>query len=75
MGKLDALFIDSFHDSLDEAVREAHRRKAGGETTITTVVETPYGGWRVRSIPAEFAVDLMADSLPTGTTTSRRVYG
>lgn len=75
MGKLDALFLDTFHEDLDEAIKEAHRRKSGSEVTITSVEASPYGGWRVRSIPAEFAVDLMSDSLSFNNSFTRRVYG
>lgn len=75
MGKLDALFLDTFHEDIDEAITEAHRRKSGSEVTITSVEPSPYGGWRVRSIPAEFAVDLMSDSLSFNNSFTRRVYG
>ena len=74
MGNIDALYRDSYHDSLDDAVREAHSRKAAGEPIITKVEESPYGGWRVRSISAEFAIDFMADSAPVRTSSSRKAY-
>lgn len=75
MGKVDALFMDSFHDSMEEAVKEAHIRKLAGEPSITTVEPSPYGGWRVRSVSADFAVDMMADTFALGTSLNRRVYG
>jgi hypothetical protein len=74
MGNIDALYRDSYHDSLDDALREAHNRKVGEESVLTKVEESPYGGWRVRSISAEFALDLMADSSAMQSASPRKAY-
>lgn len=57
------MFADTFHDSLTDAIAEVQRRRkdAEAEQLITRIVESPYGGFRVRSIPAEFIIDQMAD--------------
>jgi len=56
---------DAYFDDLKEAIEEArHRRARHTEGVITRVQRSPYGGYRVRSMPAEFVVDLMADGIP-----------
>jgi hypothetical protein len=58
-----AMFADTFYRSLREAMAETQRRRseAQSEQLITRVEQSPYGGYRVRSIPAEFVLDHMAD--------------
>ena len=75
MNKVDALFVDSFHDSEEDAIKEAHSRKLSNQPSITTVGPSSYGGRVVRSIPAEFAIDLIADSVLFGTNHNKRAYG
>jgi hypothetical protein len=62
----DTLFTDAYHSSIDDALRDAHRRKQGVEPAIVTVEPSPYGGWRVRCLPADFAVDMMAEAMSFG---------
>lgn len=56
---------DAYFDDLKDALDEARERRAShrGEGMITRVDESPYGGYRVHSIPADFIVDLMADGV------------
>jgi len=77
MGARETPFADTFHDSMEDAFRDAQVRKMGAEPVIVTVEPSPYGGWRVRSLPAEFAVDMMSDTIAFGGTSvglGRRVY-
>jgi hypothetical protein len=57
------MFADTFHERLLEAMNEASRRRADpeGKGFVTRVERSPYGGYRVRSLPAEFYVDQIAD--------------
>ena len=57
------MFADSFHPNLSSAIAEMQRRRkeADTEQLITRIEESPYGGFRVRSVPAEFVVDHLAD--------------
>jgi hypothetical protein len=57
------MFADTFHDHLADAMKEANRRRAepGARDLVTRVDESPYGGYRVRSMPADFYVDQIAD--------------
>lgn len=55
---------DAFCDTLDEAAEEVGRRKRDtteAESVVTTFEESPYGGYRVYSIPAELVVDQLLD--------------
>ena len=56
---------DAYFDDLKDALDEAHERRAIYKTegVITHVQESPYGGYRVRSIPADFIIDLMVDGV------------
>jgi hypothetical protein len=62
MGNIEALFADTVHESMDEAIREAQARKNCSEPVLVSIDPSPYGGWRVRSIPAEIAIDLMIET-------------
>ncbi len=57
------MFADTFHKTLSAAMAEVKRRRAQGraELLITRIEESPYGGFRVRSFPAEFMIDDLAD--------------
>jgi hypothetical protein len=69
------MFSDSFHDTMEEALEEVARRRADsqGKELVTRVERSPYGGFRVRSMPAEYYVDLLADGpVPAGTGNNRR---
>jgi hypothetical protein len=57
------MFADSYFDRYADAMQEsAHRRaNANAGDLVTKVEESPYGGFRVRSVPADFYVDQIAD--------------
>jgi hypothetical protein len=57
------MFADTFHDHLADAMKEAARRRAdpAARELVTRVDDSPYGGYRVRSVPADFYVDQIAD--------------
>lgn len=57
------MFADSFHDKLADAMNEATRRRTdpAARDLVTKPEESPYGGYRVRSMPADFYVDQIAD--------------
>jgi hypothetical protein len=69
------MFSDSFHTRLADAMKEASRRRADPKARdlITRVEESPYGGYRVRSMPADFYVDQIADG-PGMFSGSRRLW-
>ncbi len=54
---------DTFHKTLGEAMEEMGRRRASldGGSYITKVEPSPYGGFRVRSLPAELYVDQLIE--------------
>ena len=65
------MFADTFQDRLADARVEADRRRAdkNGYDLVTKVETSPYGGYRVRSMPADYYVDRIADDpgiLPAG---------
>jgi hypothetical protein len=57
------MFADSFCDTLTAAMAEVDRRRSQnrGEQMITRIEDSPYGGFRVRSFPAEFIVDSVSE--------------
>ena len=57
------MFADSFHERFAEAMAEAARRRAApqADELVTRVERSPYGGFRVRSVPADFFVDQLVD--------------
>lgn len=62
------MFPDSFHKTMEEALEEVERRRADpqGHELVTRISRSPYGGFRVRSMPADYYVDILADGpIPT----------
>lgn len=59
---------DVFCGTLGEAMAEIGRRKRGANADgmITRFEESPYGGYRVYSVPADFAVDELVDPIYPG---------
>jgi hypothetical protein len=57
------MFPDSFHKTMQEAMEEVARRRADpqGKEIVTRIQSSPYGGFRVRSLPADLYVDMLAD--------------
>jgi hypothetical protein len=57
------MFADTFHKTKQEAMDEVARRRADpqGKELVTRVERSPYGGYRVRSMPADYYVDMLAD--------------
>ena len=69
------MFPDSFHDNIADALEEVAKRRADpeGKNLITRVEPSGYGGFKVRSIPAEFYIDLLADGpMPISANVTRR---
>lgn len=71
-----SLAQDSHCDTIDEVFEEIRRRKSapGAEGVITRFEESPYGGYRVYSVDAEFFVDELVDPIQPRVPTSRTVY-
>lgn len=72
---------DVYCDTIDEVFEEIRRRKSspGAEGAITRFEESPYGGYRVYSVDAEFLVDELADPVQprvpaSGFASRRTVY-
>jgi hypothetical protein len=58
------MFSDTFHDTLAAAMDEVARRRGDpqGKELVTRIERSAYGGgYRVRSMPADYFVDLLAD--------------
>lgn len=57
----------SYFETIDEALKEVRERRLAdaGEGLITKIENSPYGGFRVVSTPAELLVDEAADGLGT----------
>jgi hypothetical protein len=57
------MFADTFHKTMRQAMDEVARRRADpqGRELITRIERSPYGGFRVRLMPADFFVDTIAD--------------
>ncbi len=55
----------SFHTTLSAALRESARRRSFPDSAemIVRVEPSPYGGYRVSAMPADFYVDQLADGL------------
>jgi hypothetical protein len=70
------MFSDTFHKTMQDAMDEVARRRADprGMELVTRVERSPYGGgYRVRSMPADFYVDMIADGpMPISTGDIRR---
>ncbi len=56
---------DAYFDRLRDALEEVRRRRTDPEAgdMITRFEESPYGGYRVRSMPADFLIDSMVDGI------------
>jgi hypothetical protein len=69
------MFSDTFHDTLADAMEEVARRRNDpqGKELVTRIDRSPYGGFRVRSMPADYFIDLLADGpVPGGLNSTRR---
>jgi hypothetical protein len=57
------MFADTFHETLADAVAEASRRRTDTQAAglLTNVERSPYGGFRVRSLPADLYVDALSE--------------
>ena len=56
-------FRDFYCDTIEEAFTELRRRKSTAEGIITRLEESPYGGYRVYSVPVDLFVDDLADPI------------
>jgi hypothetical protein len=67
------MFADTFHQHMADAMKEVSRRRSdpASRDLVTRVEESPYGGYRVRSVPADFFVDQIADGPSTFFATRR----
>lgn len=61
-----ASIADAYFESQRDAVAEAcsRRQKAESVDLLTRVMPSPFGGFVVRSMPADFYAELIADGLP-----------
>ena len=59
---------DTFHRTTADAMGEASKRRANPafKDFLTRVEPSPYGGFRVRSFPAELFIDQLADGPAVG---------
>ncbi len=55
--------LDSFHNTMAEALAEAQRRKSepSGKDMVIRVEPSRYGGFRVRSTPSDLYIDQLTD--------------
>ena len=60
------MIADSYHETWSEAEEERRRRRAdpGLTRTITRILKSPYGGYRVRSTPVELDIERRRMSMP-----------
>lgn len=56
-------FRDFHCDTLEKAFAELHRRKGIAEGVITRLEESPYGGYRVYSVPVDVFIDDLVDPI------------
>ena len=56
------MFVDTFHNTMADAMEEVARRRSdpNGAELITRVEPSPYGGFRVRSVPADIWLEMQA---------------
>jgi hypothetical protein len=59
------MFVDTFHDTYAQAMEELERRRANpqGKDLITRIDTSPYGGFRVRSMPADLWIELATEGM------------
>ena len=76
---LPRLIPDTYVDTMEEALDEVAKRRMGSAAadSLTRIVESPYGGFRVFSVSRTLAIELftaMADSqgLPPDMYSARR---
>ncbi len=67
---------DSFHKTMAEAVAEASRRRSDPSLNdfLTRIEPSSYGGFRVRSYPADLFVDQLADGPFTGSVSALKHF-
>ncbi|MDE2975822.1 MAG: hypothetical protein OXU64_14050 [Gemmatimonadota bacterium] len=65
---LPRLIADSHHDTRQEALEEASRRKASpvAPDAVTRVDESPYGGYRVYTVSLSLAMEVFTDMAESG---------
>jgi hypothetical protein len=69
------MFADTFHKTMREAIDEVARRRSdpSGKGLVTRIETSPYGGYRVHSMPADYYIDMLADGpMPVSTGRIRR---
>lgn len=65
---LPRLIADSHHDTRQEALEEASRRKTSpvAPDAVTRVDESPYGGYRVYTVSLSLAMEIFTDMAESG---------
>lgn len=65
---LPRLIADSYHDTMQEALQEASRRKASpvAPDAVTRIDESPYGGYRVYTVSLSLAMEVFSDMAESG---------
>ena len=65
---LPRLAPDSYHDTRQEAFEEASRRRASpvAPDAVTRIGESPYGGYRVYTVPFSLALEVFMDMAESG---------
>jgi len=67
------MIADTFHKTMAEAMDEVARRRAQSKDLVTRIERSAYGGFRVRSMPADYYVDMLADGpVPVSTDSVHR---
>ena len=72
----EGMFPDAFFDGFTEARKELERRQllsAQGEATISKMEESPYGGFRVWSMPTDVYIDLLSEGFGVGSIAPTRL--
>ena len=70
------IFPDVHFDNYADAYAEARRRRldvSSGEAIITRIEDSPYGGYKVWSMPLEVYADLLSENFNTGLLVSGRL--
>ena len=63
--EVGALYFDTYEEASQVAQRIRQSSTLNGGV-FTSVESSPYGGWRVVSMPAEVYADLVTDGLASG---------